>query len=60
MKPFQAQVNMVFHSPAPEQRLATAANPCYAAETETLFDQDHAATGKFVKMRREPGPWIPA
>jgi hypothetical protein len=60
MKPFQAQVNMVFHSPAPEQRLATAAKLCYSADTEILFEQDPASAGKFVKMRREPGHWIPA
>lgn len=59
MKPVQAQVKLVCHSPNPAQLLAAAAKLCYAADTETLFEQDPASAGKFVKMLRELGHMSP-
>lgn len=59
MKPVQASVRLVCHSPSPEALLAAAAKLCYAADTECLFDQDPAAAGKFVARLRELGHMSP-
>ncbi len=59
MKSIQAQVTLVRHSPNPETLLAAAAKLCYAADTESLFEQDPTGAGKFVKMLRKLGHMSP-
>ncbi len=59
MKPAQAQVTLVCHSPNPETLLAAAAKLCYAADVEGLFGQDPASAVKFVKMLRGLGHMSP-
>lgn len=59
MKSVQMQVTLVGHSPNPEVLLAAAAKLCYAADTESLFDQDPPTAGRFVQMLCELGHMSP-